>query len=113
MMPNMLSTIQRFEDTMEFTLVRKTIIDGDVAEASKLPVKTFFEGTIQALHPRELAIKPEGERSFKWLTLWTDMKLATDDVVVDENGTQFRVMNNTDWRDGGYSQYQLIEGADL
>lgn len=111
MMPNLLNAVRRFENTLQFELVKKTIIDGEVAETSKLPITTMFEGTVQALQPRELSIKPEGERSFKWLTLWTDMHLLTDDVIKDQRGVEYRVMNSTDWGEADYFQYQLIEGA--
>lgn len=113
MMPNMISTIQRFEETMQFQIVKKTIVDGDLAEGSKVPVILWFEGMLQPLHPKELLVKSEGERKFKWWTLFTDLDLAVDWIVKDDQGKIYRVMNSSDWRAGGFVQYQLVEGPGL
>lgn len=110
MIPNISNVIRRFESTLEFKIVKKTIIDGDLAEASKVRPELFFEGNLQPLHPRELLVKSEGERKFKWWSLFTDLKLKVDWIVEDQNSITYRVMNTTDWQDGDYSQYQLIEG---
>lgn len=112
-MPNMMNVIRRFENTLQFQVVKKTIIDGDLAEASKVPVVLWFEGTLQPIHPRELMVKPEGERKFKWWTLLSDLQLNVDWIIKDQQGAIYRVMNTTDWRDAAFYTYQLIEGPGL
>ena len=113
MIPNLQNAVRRFEQTLQVELVKKTIIDGDVAESAQIPVPIFFEGTILPMHPRQLEVKPEGERAWKWWTLITDLVITTDTVVKDSHGTLFRVMSSTDWSDAEYRQYELVEGPDL
>lgn len=110
MMPNMQTTIHGFEQSFQFQIVTKTVSDHDVVETSKIKPILWFEGNLQPLNPRELLVKSEGERKFKWWTLITDLVLAVDSVVKDDRGLQFRVMASSDWDEGGYHQYQLIEG---
>ena len=110
MMPNVSDAVMQFEETLQFTVVTKTVIDGDVAETSKTKPVLWFEGTLLPMNPRELLVKPEGERKFKWWTLFTDLELHVDWIIKDEMGVVYRIMNSVDWRDAGYRQYQLIEG---
>ena len=66
MMPNMVTTLHGFEETMQFQLVKKTVVDFDIVESSKVIPPLWFEGVLQPIHPRDLLVKPEGERKFKW-----------------------------------------------
>lgn len=113
MMPNVSSAIRHFEETLQFQIVKKTVTDGDLAETSEVKVPLWFEGALIPMNPRELLVKPEGERKFKWWTLFSDLDLKVDWIVKDEHGVLYRVMNTTDWRSAFYRQYQLIEGPGL
>lgn len=113
MMPNVASAMRRFQETMQFQIVKKTVVDHDLVETSKIPVPLWFEGNLQPLHPHELLVKPEGERKFKWWTLYTDLVLTVDTVIKDQDGLIYRVMASSDWQDAGFTQYQLIEGPGL
>ena len=110
MMPQMQSTIFGFEETIQFQIVVKTVVDGDVAESSKVKPVLWFEGSLQPMKSSALLIKPEGERKFKWWVLFTDLELAKDDVIKDEDGRIYRVMGTGDWSQAGFGQYELIEG---
>lgn len=113
MMPSMASAIMGFEETMQFTIVNKQVVDHEISESSKTPVILWFEGNIQPLHSKELLVKPEGERKWKWWSLFTEMDLEVDTIIADRNGVQFRVMASNDWSQAGYQQYQLTEGPGL
>ena len=110
MMPSLATTIFGFEETMQFAIVVKTPIDHDIVETSKTPVLLWFEGNVQPLHQKELLVKPEGERKWKWWSLYTDMDLEVDTIITDRNGTEYRVMASSDWSQAGYQSYQLTEG---
>lgn len=110
MMPNMSSTLAGFEETVVFEIVKTTVVDHDVVQTSKVAPTLYFEGVLLPITPQKLLVKPEGERKWKWWTLYTDLRLATDDIVKDEQGALYRVMSINDWRQAGYYQYELTEG---
>ena len=112
-MPNLATAIRGFEETMEFTIVQKTVVDHEIVENSKAPVILWFEGNVQPMHSRDLMIKPEGQRNFKWWDLWTEMELKNDDIIKDRNGLTYRVMGGNDWSQAGYQKYTLTEGVGL
>lgn len=95
-------------DTAQFAIIRKEAVDGEVVE-TKADIE-YFQGVLQPLPPRKLLIKPEGQRTWKWWTLWTEQALALDNQIKDENGVLFRVLAVSDWRRaGGYFEYDLAE----
>lgn len=110
MMPNLLRTINRFEETMEFRIIKKTIVDHRIVETPKVKVQTYFEGTRQPIPPSKLLVKSEGERKFKWWLLYTDIELERDWQIVDIHEVVYTIMSVTDWSQGGYFAYELIEG---
>lgn len=110
MMPVLDTTIEGFSESLQFRIIVKTVTDHEVVETSLTPVVLWFDGHVQPLHDKALLVKPEGERKWKWWTLWTDLELEVDDVIVDRNGREYRVMKDQDWSQSGFHQYQLIEG---
>lgn len=110
MMPNLLSTLMGFEETVGLTIVKKTVVDHQLAESSKVSVPLYFEGILEPLQAKKLLIKPEGERKWKWWALFAEIRLDVDDIVKDQQGLLFRVMSIQDWRQGGYYEYELREG---
>lgn len=110
MMPSLKTAIYGFEETMQFQIVKKTVVDHDLVESSKVPVHLWFEGNLQPLNPRELLVKTEGERKFKWWTLFAEIDLEVDTIVKDQEGSVYRVMSSSDWKQADFHIYQLIEG---
>ena len=109
--PDMSEVVDSFSETIKFACIGKSIDDFEIVEKTKDVVE--FEGVMQPIPARKLAIKPEGQRSWKWWTLWTETLLNLDDVVRDEDGRQYRVMTQSDWRRGGYLQYEIVQGPKL
>lgn len=110
MMPNMQSTLNGFEETLQFQLVKKTVVDHDLDQTSKVVPVLWFEGNLQPVPPQKLMIKTEGERKWKWWTLYTDLELTLDTVIKDQNAVEYRVISLTDWSQSGVYQYELVEG---
>lgn len=105
--PNVAEAFSGWTDAIQFSVIKKNIADFEVIESS-LDVITF-EGQLEPLKPREVMIKPEGQRAWKWWTLWTTSELALDNVVQDDGGKQYRVMSIQDWRNAEYFQYELAQ----
>ena len=87
--------------------VTKTTSGYEVAETLSQPVA--FHGVIQTQTPKMLMIKPEGQRDWKWYTLWTKRPLELDDIVTDKAGLKYRVMKKSEWRPASHYEYELTE----
>lgn len=89
-----------------FGVVTKTTVNFQVVETV---VDTPFRGVVQPMTGRQLMIKPEGERSWNWITVHSDpvLDLKTDSIII-YLGTQFRVMAKKDFEIYGYVYYELV-----
>lgn len=72
----------------------------------------LFDGVFEPMPTQKLLIKPEGQRTWKWWTLWTTKRLFLDDVIVDRGSAGFRVMGVKDWGNSDYFEYDLTEKAE-
>lgn len=62
------------------------------------------------LKPQQIAIKPEGERAWRWVEIFmmADQIFSVKDVlIVDE--MQYRIMAVENWREYGYCRYEAVE----
>jgi hypothetical protein len=68
-----------------------------------------FKGVIQPFSPRELQLKPEGERAWEWLKVHTKNKLSVNPgEYVIYNGIKYRVMQSNNYNVYGYFEYQIV-----
>jgi hypothetical protein len=70
-----------------------------------------FRGVIAPLKVRQLEIKPEGQRAWRWLEVHakTCLALKIDDEIIYKC-VRYRVMAVHDWSDYGYFRYEIAEG---
>jgi len=92
---------------IQFAVIGKTTADFQVIENTTSIVD--FVGVLQPIPPRKLLVKPEGQRTWKWYTLYTSQELELDWVISDEMNKAYRVMSRTDWSQAGYAEYELTE----
>ncbi len=107
-LPNMEDAMYSYFQPMTFETVVKTVQrGGDVLEA---PTPVTFQGVWQPLSAQALAMKPEGQRQWKWFRLHAQvfLNLKPDDVVI-YLGTQYRVMARFDYVLYGYNEYHLVD----
>lgn len=88
-------------------LVTKTMQDGEVVETVE---EIDTRGMLQPFTASQLAIKPEGQRTWDWTALHAmpDLALTLDDIVTIF-GRRFRVMTKKDYTLYGYLRYELVE----
>lgn len=129
--PDVSDALWDLTDPIVFKKVVKTVANGQVTEnigvggtyggggfgvggfgSADPALESVFDGTLQPLPPRLLAMKPEGERSWKWWMLWTEKLLGVDDVLVDSENDKYRVMSVGNWIGGGYREYHLLQDFD-
>ena len=69
-----------------------------------------FKGTIQPLSPKQLMLKPEGERAWDWLQihcLTGTLNLTTSDRI-SYNSKKYKVMAVNDYSLNNYIEYHLV-----
>jgi hypothetical protein len=74
-------------------------------------INTFrTQGVIQTLTPAQLAMKPEGQRTWQWrkLHLLSEPRLKLDDVIIIRK-IRYRVMDMEDNSQYGVCSYDLQE----
>lgn len=106
-LPNMGDALLSWFQAMTFTVVTKQTVNFVVVETG---TDVSFQGVWQPFGPQDLAIKPRGERDWKWFMVHADPTLVlSPDDVVKYQGTQYRVKEKLDYVPYGYVQYNLIQ----
>ena len=106
-MPNMRGAVINWFRPFRGILVTTTIVDGLSKE-----VRREFDtaGFFKPMRPREVLIKPEGDRAFRWFVLYTgrEIDFKPNDVVI-RKGVPYRVMGPWQLEDYGVKRYELVE----
>lgn len=92
---------------MTFTTIAKSVYQGLVTE---LQTNVSVRCSRQPFSPQRLALKPEGQRAWRWELLFADpsLVLSPDDRVIF-GGRPYRVMAKYDYKEYGYVQYEIAE----
>lgn len=106
-LPDMSEGVQMFFQNIFIEILHKQNSEGFLQEFAK-PVRT--QGVRVTQTPQQLAMKPEGQRDWKWSNLFMlpEPKLRVDDIVKIQ-GTKYRVMQKSDNKEYGVCSYELLE----
>lgn len=107
--PNVSEAMWDWESAIVFKIVKKTVVDFEVIEQPL--TDTSFMGVLQPMPSRKLLIKPEGQRKWNFLTLFTEQPLQVDNILEDEKGRVYRVRSESNWSDAGFYEYDLTQGV--
>lgn len=106
-LPDVSEAVASFLQPMEFELVTKEQVDGYTQE-KVCCVNTL--ATRQPFSPQALAIKPEGERAWRWETLHTLVSvIMRPDDIVKFHGIPYRVKEKLDYSEYGYLEYHIVQ----
>jgi len=106
-LPDLSSGVMTFFQSIKIEIVKKRNDSGYLKE-KKICILT--QGVRQAFTQRQLAIKPEGERSWKWskLHVLPEPRLNLDDIVLIRD-VKYRIMAEMHQSEYGYREYDLLE----
>lgn len=108
-MPQMEAAFAGWANDITLTVVTQTV--QSTGFISNVENTINFKGVIQPLQPNQIALKPEGQRSFKWLQIHCldrIINLNTNDRIV-YNGEKYKVMARKDYSLNNYIEYHVIE----
>lgn len=105
---DMSDALTPFLEPLSLIRITKAVADAILAETQAASAN--FTGVIQPLSTRELALKPEDQRAWRWKLLLSDRNLVIelDDIVVIK-GTPYRCLRDADWSSYGVFNYHLVE----
>lgn len=106
-LPNVADVLPDWFQDLRFDIITKSLVNYEVEEVI-VPVATY--GVRQPMSAQQIAIKPEGQRAWKWETIHClpDVPLRIDDVVVFGN-QRYRVMQKWDWSEYGYQEVHICQ----
>lgn len=103
-MIDMSDVIGDFAESLSFRAVASEVDGFEVTKKKHLQVN--FEGSLQPIKTSQLMMKPEGERSWEWRTLFTHQRLENGDTI-ESCGTSYKVMSRKEW--GSHYEYEVVE----
>ena len=106
--PNVADVVQGWLSSLTASKVTQTIEDGDVIETYTL---IRFSGMIQPLKGIELEIKPEGERHWEWIKIYTDYANFEVDDCINIQGNDYRIKQKRPYEKYGYGffRYECVK----
>jgi hypothetical protein len=92
---------------LTFEVITKTVVNYEVQE-TRQTITT--QGVRQPMSAQQLAIRPEGQRAWKWETIHClpDVKLRVDDIIIFD-GVKYRVAERWNWAEYGFCEYHICQ----
>lgn len=106
-LPQMGQTILSWFQTIQFIQITKAVVDHVLYETE---TPTNFSGVVEVFTAQQLALLPEGQRKWKWISVWSTPALAlSPDDIFKYLDIKYRVMGKMDWSKYGYIEYHCCE----
>ena len=107
-LPNLNPAISAWSQRLEFVLIGKSQEDFKTVE-TYIP-KTVL-GVRQPLKAQDIAIKPEGQRAWKWELIHASpsLVLMVGDIIEFSEG-RYKVMAKRNYSEYGYMEYEICQG---
>lgn len=105
--PDCTGALQNYYQQLIYTTLIKTVVNFQLVET---PTTVHFWGVVMPLSGRDLMIKPEGQRQWNWITIYsqTPINLKPDDVITFQS-VQYRVMARKTFQLYSYLYFELVE----
>ena len=92
---------------LTFNCITQSIVDFEVVNVNDV---VTFNGVIQPLSPRQVALKPEGQRAWIWVQIHAEpgCTLEPHDTISDD-AHSYRIMAVLDYTAQGYLEYHAVQ----
>lgn len=110
-MPQMVAAFQGWMSKITIGIITQTVVDNFTQDTQ---TDITFQGTVQPLSPRQIALKPEGQRAWEWLQIHCfsgNLNLHPNDRII-YNSEQYKVMADNDYSLNNYIEYHLVRDYD-
>lgn len=105
-LPQVDPAVAEFLQNMSFGIVQKTMVDGYIQE---VVITKKCLATKQAMNPTELAMKPEGQRTWNWSKIHSiDLDVPLDSVFILDT-LCYRVLSRIENGEYGFFEYDVKE----
>lgn len=107
-MPNVSAALNGWMKAI--TIQKRTQSVDTYGDVTYTNVDFTFMGTVQPLSPKQIELKPEGQRAWTWLQIHMqtgNFGLNVNDQIVI-NGVIFKVMALKDYSQSGYIEYHAV-----
>jgi len=106
-MPQMSAAFAGWTQKINLYVITQQIFAALVVESSR---RVTVNGVWQPLSPRQIAIKPEGERAWEWIDFHVQGNQTVFDIgnQIKRDGIPYKIMASKDFRLNNYTEYHLI-----
>lgn len=106
-LPNMSETLSDWYQNIIFIKVKKITQNFELIETN---IEISFQGIVEGMNPTDLAMKPEGQRKWEWIVVWTGGEIDLNvDEIFQYRSKKYRVMKKNDWAVYGYQNFEAVE----
>lgn len=108
-MPQMGAAFQGWQTSITIGKVTQAVADN--GRVSDTVENITFQGVVQPLSAKQIALKPEGERAWQWYQIHcfsTALNLDTHDKIMYD-GKKYKVMGIWNYKLNNYVEYHIIE----
>lgn len=106
-MPQMGAAFDGWKSKLSLKKITQSIVNG-LVQSSESTISA--QGTWQPLSAEEIALKPDGQRSWEWFDLHIEgasVIFSTNDRVI-YGGKTYKIMAIKDYTLNNYSEYHLV-----
>ena len=106
-LPNVSNVLLDWFQPITLILIKKSVVNFKLLE-DRTPI--IFMGVVESQTPTQIAMKPEGQRQWNYLNIWTlpNITLKIDDVF-SYMGKEYRAERKNDWTQYGYCEFECVE----
>lgn len=108
--PQITTALNGWESKLILVRITQSVVNDGLVQENAQQIE--FSGVVQPLSPKQLLLKPEGERAWTWLQIHvmnnSPMNLNDNDRIM-YRGRKYKIMARNDYTANGYMEYHAVE----